>query len=172
MEWFPAVVRALLDADVRFVVIGVGGANFYATRGSQAFFTRDRDLFLPPDAGNELRAWSACENHGLELWCGDEPLGQPRDQWLAERIVERRMVVTATDRKERIVDLSLTMADLEFEEVWSEHRTFLSEGVSIPVARLTHIVESKRRAAREKDLNFLITHEQALRDLLRRDGEG
>jgi hypothetical protein len=38
-----------------------------------------------------------------------------------------------------------------------------------PVARLAHIVQSKRNAGRQKDLNFLITHEQALRDLLRRD---
>ena len=171
MEWFTAVVKSLLDASVRFVVIGVGGANFYATRGSQSFFTRDRDLFLPLDPDNEMRAWAACESHGLELWLGDEPLGQPRNRWLAERIVERRIVTTATDRKERIIDLSLTMADFDFETVWEERRTFLSEGVPIPVARLTHIVDSKRTAGRQKDLNFLITHEQALRDLLRRDEE-
>jgi len=171
MEWFTAVIKALLDEEVRFVVIGVGGANFYATRGSQSFFTRDRDLFMPADAPNLLRAWSTCERNGLELWCGDEPLGVPRDRWLAHRMVERRMVTTATDRGERIVDLSLTMATFDFEEVWDQRRIFESEGVSIPVARLTQIVESKRIAGRQKDLTFLVTHEQALRDLLQRDEE-
>ena len=76
------------------------------------------------------------------------------------------MVVTALDRRELIVDLSLTMAGLDFEEAWAERRVFMSDGVNIPVARLAHIVQSKRNAGREKDLNFLITHEQALRDLL------
>lgn len=61
------------------------------------------------------------------------------------------------------------MGGLDFEAVWAERRTFPAEGVEIPVARLAHIVQSKRNAGREKDLAFLITHEQALRDLLLHD---
>jgi hypothetical protein len=169
MEPFLRLLHDLNAEGVRYVVIGVAGANYYAARSLPPFMTKDRDLFLPADVDNELRAWSVCERLGFELWSGDEPLGVPRDRWLAERIVERRMVVTALDGHELIVDLSLTMGGLEFEAVWTERRMFPAEDVEVPVARLAHIVESKRNAGRQKDLNFLITHEQALRDLLGED---
>ena len=170
MEPFLRLLHELNSESVRYVVIGVSGANYYAARSLPPFVTKDRDLFLSPDPDNETRAWDVCARLGFELWTGQEPLGLPRDRWLAERIVERRMVVTATSG-ELIVDLSLTMAGLDFEDVWAERRTFPAEGVEIPVARLAHIVQSKRNAGREKDLTFLVTHEQALRDLLRRDDE-
>lgn len=168
MDPFHSLVDALLRAGVRFVVIGVAGANYYARDASMTFTTQDRDLFLPRDADNELRAWDGAIASGFELWSGDEPLGEPRDRWLAERVVERRMAVAAISRDLR-VDLSLVMADLDFETVYEARRTFDVEGVPIPVARLSHIVESKRRVGRDKDLLFLATHEQALRDLLGED---
>jgi hypothetical protein len=55
---FERVVAALDNRGVRFVVIGVSGANYYATSASTLFVTADRDLFLPPDPGNALAAWS------------------------------------------------------------------------------------------------------------------
>jgi len=44
----------------------------------------------------------------------------------------------------------------------------MTERYDVPVARLRHIVESKAAAGRPKDRLFLATHEEALRDLLRR----
>jgi hypothetical protein len=58
------------------------------------------------------------------------------------------------------------MAGFEFENVWNERGHFVVEGVEIPVARLTHIVESKAAAGREKDRLFLATHAEALGQLL------
>ena len=84
------LARALGALSVRFLVIGVAGANYYALGGQDAFITRDHDLFLPPDADNLVRCWAGCEAAGLELWSGDDPLDTPRDRWLADRIVERR----------------------------------------------------------------------------------
>ena len=59
MDGFARVAGALLAEGVRFVVIGVWGANYY-TRGS-LFVTQDQDLFVPPDPENLLRAWRCCE---------------------------------------------------------------------------------------------------------------
>ena len=163
---FYQLLDALQREGVRFVVIGVSGANFWAFHGGQIFTTKDRDLFLPPDPDNELRAWNVCERLGFDLWISDEPLGKPKDHFLAERITERRIVITAT-ASDLIVDLSLTMAGFAFDDVWNEHRVFRVDGVDVPVARLTHIVESKRIANRAKDRLFLETHAEALRQLLR-----
>ena len=129
------------------------------------FTTEDRDLFLPPDAQNELRAWRACRKGGLELWSGDELLGEPLDLSLAEQVVSRRALVRVRG-DDLLIDLTLVMAGFEFEDVWARRRTFTVEGVKVPVAALSDIVASKAAAGRPKDQLFLATHEDALRQLL------
>jgi hypothetical protein len=165
VDEFATLVRALLERNVQFVVIGVWGANFYAHAAGAVFTTQDRDLFLPPDPDNLMRAWDTCEAAGLTLWSGDEPLDQPHDRFIADAVVQRRALVRGS-RGDLQVDLTLVMAGFDFETVWTEHRVFVVDGVEIPVARLRHIVESKAAAGREKDRLFLATHAEALRQLL------
>jgi hypothetical protein len=166
MEAFHALAATLNRAGVRYLLIGVAGANYWARRGSEAFVTQNRDLFLPAEPDNVLRAWGACESAGFSRWAGQEPLDLPRDRALAEQIVGRRAQVSATDGRGLDVDLTLVMAGFTFDEVWSERRVFLVEDVELPVARLLHIVQSKSAAGREKDRLFLATHAEALKDLL------
>lgn len=160
--------RALAARGVRYVLIGVSGANLYAPDGQARFITEDYDLFLPADAENLVRAWAACEEAQLDLWLSGEPLDQPRDRWLAERIVERRALTRITGPGNLQVDLTLVMKGFEFETVWEERRTFMIEGIAIPTARLTHIVTSKQAAGRPKDQLFLATHKDALEQLLKK----
>ncbi len=165
MDDFATLVRVLLERDVRFVVIGVWGANFFASAAGAVFTTEDRDLFLPPDPDNLMRAWDACEAAGLALWASDEPLDTPHDRFVADAVVARRALTRAM-RGDLQIDLTLVMGGFEFEQVWNERRLFIVDGVEIPVARLAHIVESKAAAGREKDRLFLATHAEALRQLL------
>ncbi len=160
------LVAALNQAGVRYAVIGVAGANYWARSGHTVFTTQDFDFFLPRDPGNSLKAWQAAESCRLDLYCGDEPLDQPRDLFLAERIVESRALVRATDRRGLDVDFSLVMGDFDFETVFARQRTFLVEGVPIAVASLRDIVASKAAAGREKDRLFLASHAEALRSLI------
>lgn len=160
-------MRAFGRRKVRFVVIGVSGANYYGQSAGLLFTTEDRDLFLPRDPRNLLRAWEVCQDAGLELWCGDEPLDRPRDLPLAQRILERSVLVRA-EAAELLIDLSPVMAGFDFEAVWERRRQFVVHGVAIPVARLSDIVASKAAAGRLKDRLFLAAHEDALRALGRR----
>jgi hypothetical protein len=163
---FLRLVRSLTASRVRFVLIGLSGINLYARSASDLFATQDRDLFLPPDADDVLAAWQACEALGLELLCAGEQLDRPRDRRLAERVVANRVLVRATDGAGLDADLTLVMAGFEFETVWRERRTFRVDDVGIPVARLSHMVQSKRRAGRAKDHLFFAAHADAIRDLL------
>lgn len=162
---FLPVVRALSGRGVRFVVIGVWGANYYAPSAGALFTTLDRDLFLPLDAATLLSAWAACEASGLELLAGEggDPLDRPRDAALAAQVVEHRATTRASDHAGLDVDLSLVMAGHEFDPVWEARRHFVVDGVDIPVARLEHIVASKAATGREKDRLFLATHAETLR---------
>jgi hypothetical protein len=148
-------------------VIGVGEANYWAHAGGVVFKTDDRDLFLPLEPDNLVRAWAACEALDFELWLGNEPPDKPRDKWLADRIVAQRALTRATAPDGTQVDLTLVMKGFEFETVWAERRVFLVDGVEIPAARLLHIVTSKQAAARPKDQLFLTTHKDALEQLLK-----
>lgn len=163
-----SLARRLLESGTRFVVIGVSGANLYAPAGQAVFSTEDIDLFLPLDAANLVRAWAGCEAAGLELWVGADPLDRPRDQWLAERVVERRALTRATGADGVAVDLTLVMQGFDFENVWAERRSFTLDGADLPTARLTHIVQSKHLTGRPKDRLFLATHRDALEQLLKR----
>jgi hypothetical protein len=166
LEPFVRLAAALDAGGVRFVVIGVAGANLWARSGHTLFTTRDYDLLLPLDPDNAQRAWQAAESLGLQLFCGDEPLDFPRDRFLAERIVERRALVRATDGAGFDVDLALVMAGFEFEAVFARRRIFEIEGVPVGVARLGDIVASKAAAGRVKDRLFLAAHAEALRSLI------
>ena len=161
------VGRALANRSVRYVLIGVAGANFYAPTGQASFVTRDFDLFLPADPDNLVRAWAACDDAAAEVWLDDDPLDRPRDRWLAERIIDRRTLTRVTGPPNLEVDLTLVMKGFEFEAVWNERRVFVVEGVEIPTARLTHIVASKQAAGRPKDQLFLATHLDALQQWLK-----
>jgi hypothetical protein len=163
-----SLALTLSAASVRYVLIGVAGANLYAPAGQAIFATEDFDLFLPLDVDNLLQAWMAAEQADLELWLNGEPLGRPRDRWLAERVIASRATIRITGPADLAADLTLMMAGYQFEEVWTERRTFVIDGVEIPVARLLHIVTSKHAAGRDKDHLFLATHREALEQLLKK----
>lgn len=166
MTSFVPLARALAAADVRYLMIGVTAANFHAHQAGVVFSTQDRDLFLPPEPENLVRAWQAAESCGLELWSGDEPLDRPRDLQLARWVVEQRGLTRATDQADLQVDLTLVMKGFTFEEAWRERRQFGLAGLQLPVARLKHIVTSKAAVGRLKDQLFLATHAEALQELL------
>lgn len=168
MELQEPLLSALDARAVRFVVIGVWGANFYAKDVSFAFSTGDQDFFLPPDPANLLLAWEACESVGLELHSGNEPLDKPRDLYIARAVVQHRALTRATGGGDLIVDLTLVMGGFDFETVWAERRFFELGSARVPVARLTHIAQSKAAAGRPKDRLFLETHKEMLADMIRR----
>jgi hypothetical protein len=160
----PEFASGLRAAGVRFVLIGMWAADMYAREGWEAFDTLDQDLFLPPDPENLLRTWRVAESLGFELWSGGEPLDLPRGLWLAAQVVQRRALTRAQQPDVVPIDLTLTMGGGDFEAAWAARRVFLSRGVEVEVARLLHIVASKRVAGREEDTKFLAMHVDALRD--------
>ncbi len=171
MDSYLKLLATLATNNVRYVLIGVAGANLYTSPRQNMFATEDRDFLLPPEPENLLRCWQSFDSMGWRLWSGDEPLDRPMDLPLAEQVVLRRAAVQATSDEGLSVDLTLVMAGFQFDEVWAARRIFNLEGHEIQVARLKHIVESKRQVGRNKDLLFLTTHEEELRRLLARESD-
>jgi hypothetical protein len=166
---FAHLLRELEVRAVRYVMIGVGGVNCYAPADQPIQLTQDRDLFIPPDPENLVLGWQAAEVSGLHLTTSGEPLDSPRDLWLAERIVERRALTRALDDAGLIVDFTLVFGEFEFDQAWNRRRNFRLSGATLHVAPLEQLVASKAQAGRPKDLLFLETHKEALREMLERD---
>ena len=165
---FAACVEALHAQQVRFTLIGAWGANFHTVDTSVLFATPDHDLFLPPDPENLVQAWQVAAALGLSLWGADDPLDASPDVDLARAVVDGCRLTRATTSA-MTINLRLVMTAFAFEPVWEEGRTFLMDGVEIPVARLSHIIRSKAATNREKDRLFLSTHAERLRQML--DGD-
>ena len=166
MQEYVEILGRLVRADVRFLVIGITGVNFYVIRRHVPFNTGDCDVFLPPDPKNLVACWQVMDAQGFELTSHGEPLEIPLDLWLAERVVERRAVIQALGPGDLRLDLTLTMKGFYFESLWAERRTFIVERQEIPVAPLSRIVESKKAAGRDKDVLFFVSREEILRELL------
>ena len=161
---FTRVAAALNSAAVRYLLIGVWGANYYAK--GKVFVTQDQDLFVPQDAANLLLAWNTLESLGLDLRADDQPLDRPRDAFLARAVTDRAALTTATDGHHLHVDLTMVMGAFRFDDAWSRRREFRSHGVAVPVAALGDIIAAKAAADRPKDRLFLATHAEELRKLL------
>jgi hypothetical protein len=165
---FAACVEALHAQQVRFTLIGAWGANFHTVDASVLFATPDHDLFLPSDPDNLVRAWEVAAALGLSLWGAEDPFDASPDVNLARAVVDRRALTRATTSA-MTINLRLVMTAFAFEPVWEERRTFLMDGVEIPVARLSHIIRSKAATNRDKDRLFLARHAEILRQML--DGD-
>lgn len=170
MKPFEALVAALEARDVRYAMIGTSGANYWAPDDRALIMTHDRDLFLPLEPANLLHAWIACDDAGYELSAGLEPLDEPRDLYLAERVTAVRGLTRARHVDDPLeIDLTLVMGGFEFEDVWAERRSFTLASSSVHVARLTQILESKRVVDRPKDRGTLATLMDAYRQIFVED---
>ena len=73
LSGFARGVAALANAGVEFVLVGVGGINFYARDGAHAFATLDLDLLLAPEPGNLRCALEALSAGGFSFETGEGP---------------------------------------------------------------------------------------------------
>jgi predicted nucleotidyltransferase len=152
---FLEALVALARARVDFVVVGVGGINFYARDASQAVETRDIDVLLAPRAEVLRDALAALAAAGFSFEAGGEPFVDLDDLPVLARVIERAAVVTAVDADGARVDLMLSGAGLRFDEVFAEAVRFRVEGAEVRVGRLETLVRAKELAGRPKDVEFL-----------------
>ena len=85
---FARARAALGDPGVDFVVVGVGGINFYARTPADAISTLDVDVFLRPASENLRTALSVLSGLGYAFEAGGEPFVDLADELVLRRIIE------------------------------------------------------------------------------------
>lgn len=152
---FARALAALREAGVDFVVVGVGGINFYARTPGEVFATVDLDTLLRPAAENLAAALRVLSGIGYAFEAGGEPFVDLKDAEVLSRVVSRGAALTATHPGEGQIDLMTSMAGFSYEELSSDATPFLVSEVEVRVGSLEKLLHSKERSGRPKDVEFL-----------------
>jgi predicted nucleotidyltransferase len=152
---FSRALSALADAGVDFVVVGVGGINFYARTPAEAFATLDLDALLAPIAENVARALGALAALGYAFEAGGEPFVDAGNPATLARIVERGASLAAIHADGTEIDLMTSISGFRFSEIAEDATPFEIAGTEVRVGQLEKLLRSKETSGRPKDLEFL-----------------
>ena len=152
---FARALAALREAGVDFVVVGVGGINFYARTPGQVFATIDLDALLPPVVSNLSAALRVLAERGYQFESAGEPFLDREDESVLARVVANGACLTATHSEEGQIDLMISIAGFTFAELDSDATPFEVGGALVRVGRLDKLLRSKERSGRAKDREFL-----------------
>lgn len=133
---FVDLLRAFLDADVRFMVVG---AYALAIHGRPRA-TGDLDVWIestPDNAGRVMRALKA--------------FGAPVDQ-IAEADFASPGVVYQLGVAPGRIDVLTELSGLTFDAAWPGHVERQFGSVTVPVIGLEDFIRNKRATGRAKDL--------------------
>jgi predicted nucleotidyltransferase len=156
---FTRALTALREAGVDFVVVGVGGINFYARTPGEVFATLDLDTLLPPVVENLSTALRVLSGLGYSFEAGGEPFVDLEDGEILARVVANGACLTAIQPDEGQIDLMTSLAGFSYTELDSDATPFRVAGVEVRVGQLEKLLRSKERSGRAKDLEFLRSFE-------------
>jgi len=152
---FVDALEALTRAGVPFVVVEVGGINFYAASPADAVVTEDLDLLLERSAGSLRLALRVLGELGFAFEAGGEPFLDVDDDAALAQAVRAGACVTARHQCGTTLDLMLSGTGLSWTELAPDAASFEIGGATVRVGRLERLLRAKQMAGRPKDLEFL-----------------
>ena len=133
---FRDVLRALSDADARFLVVGAYAVSFH----SEPRATGDLDLWAEPTPDNAPRVHAALTAFGA-------PLTELSVTDLATPGIVFQMGVAP-----RRIDILTSITGVTFEEAWAHRVEATYGGVRFPVIGVEALMQNKQALGRPRDL--------------------
>lgn len=133
---FRDLLRALSDAEVRFLIVGAYAVSAHAEPRA----TGDLDVWVEPTPANAARAHAALAQFGAplhELQVSD--LATPG-------------IVFQIGLPPRRIDILTSITGVGFDDAWGGRMPVEYAGVSCHVIGIEALIENKRRLGRAKDL--------------------
>lgn len=146
--------------SVDYVVIGMSGINYYASKALETFSTQDFDIFIKPTIENVKRAISIFERLKYSLISNEKRIKETD----AKKIIKNKKTILATDPYGIVFELLLAVSGYTFDQMRREAVIFNVKNVPIKVAKLSKLLMSKKIAGRKKDRLFLKRYEILLKD--------
>jgi hypothetical protein len=133
---FVDLLRALCDAEARFLVVGAYAVNLH----SRPRATGDLALWIATDAENARRVMSALRAFGAPL----EEIGEPD--------LQRPETVFQLGVPPRRIDILTALTGLRFEDAWPNRVVTKVGGTDCPFLGRADLVRNKRAVGRPRDL--------------------
>ena len=152
---FIAALEILAGAGAEFVVVGVGGINFYARDASDVVVTADLDLLLARRPQALRAALGALAHAGFSFELGGEPFLDFEDDEVLSNLVSHGATLVALGAGGVQLDLMLSMTGFEYDELADDASRFRVGDAEILVGRLEKLLRSKELSDRPKDREFL-----------------
>ena len=154
---FARALAALSEAGIDFIVVGVGGINFYARTPSEAFSTLDIETLLAPTASNLARALHVLSRLGYSYEAGGEPFIDAEDPLVLARVIENGASISAIHPEDGEIDLLTSISGFDYSGLSVDAAEFEVAGSRVRVGQLEKLIRSKEASGRPKDLEFLRT---------------
>jgi hypothetical protein len=137
-DWFD-VIRALLDADARFLTVGAHAMAVHGVpRGTQ-----DLDLWVEPEPANAERVWRALASFGAPL----AALGiRPDDLRQPDSVVQIGLPPNRIDILTGISGVP------DFDAAWQDRVVAIVRERQVPFLGRAALLANKRATGRLKDL--------------------
>ena len=133
---FLDIIRTLLDAEARFIVVGAYAVNIYIDPRA----TGDLDIWIDATPENAEKIIRALKDFGA-------PLTNISESDFATPGVTFQIGIPP-----RRIDLLTNISGLQFAEAWSDHSRFPFGPFTIPFLSKAALIKNKRATGRPKDL--------------------
>ncbi|MBI2119562.1 MAG: hypothetical protein HYT97_08050 [Elusimicrobia bacterium] len=158
---YHQVLKQFNILKVEYLVIGVSAINYHAPSSLHIISTMDYDVFIRLTVENVMRCLKSLENSDFSC-CYKLKSGSLRpikmiSKGLASRIFREGSIIVAEGPYKTIVEILFDVSGFAFEDM-VKRAVYMKDknlNFSFPVACLDDLIESKRIAGREKDIQFL-----------------
>ncbi len=133
---FLDIIRALLDAEARFIIVGAYALNLYINPRA----TGDLDIWIEPTPENATRVLHALRQFGA-------PLNE-----VAESDFANPGVVFQIGIPPRRIDLLTELSGLQFADAWADRPMLPFGPFTVPFLSKAALIKNKRATGRAKDL--------------------
>jgi predicted nucleotidyltransferase len=132
---FSALLRALSDAGVRFLVVG----GYAVMEYTEPRYTKDLDIWLAPGEENAHAAWQALAAFGA-------PVAEITPHDLTQPDLVYQIGITPVR-----IDLMTSITGVQFEEAWQRRTERNVGGVRVAILSIEDLIANKRAVGRPHD---------------------
>jgi hypothetical protein len=147
-------LAALSGAGVAYVVVGVGGINFYARTPAEAYATLDLVALIEPTVQNLRTALGVLAALGYRFEAAGEPFLDLGDAATLSGVVRNGATLSARHPVDGEIDVLLSIAGYSYRELVEDAAVFRVAQADVRVPTLEKLLRAKQASGRHKDLAF------------------
>ena len=147
-------------SGVKYVIVGMSGINYYASKSEEVFATQDFDIFVKPTLSNVKKSMAVFKKLDYSIMSNEREVN---DSSLKD-IVRSKKTILATNPYGVAFELILAVSGYTFTKMEQDATIFGIGKIPAKVAKLSKLLMSKKIAGRKKDKLFLKRFELLLQE--------